>query len=89
MDAENKGTITHALMITGPGVKGVMTSDISPGQSATLDVSLKKGTYDIDCPLPDHKAMGMNVDIVVGSGGKSSSASSATTPTTSSSSSAR
>jgi uncharacterized cupredoxin-like copper-binding protein len=65
-DAVNKGHTTHALMITGPGIKMAMTKDIQPGQSATLAVTLKKGTYDIYCPIPGHKALGMNVNIAVG-----------------------
>ena len=64
--AVNKGHTTHALMITGPGIKMAMTKDISPGQSTTLAVTLKKGAYDIDCPIPGHKALGMNVNINVG-----------------------
>ena len=65
-NAVNKGQTTHALMITGPGIKMAMTKDISPGQSASLAVTLKKGAYDIDCPIPGHKALGMNVNITVG-----------------------
>jgi uncharacterized cupredoxin-like copper-binding protein len=65
-DAVNKGQTTHALMITGPGIKMAMTKDIQPGQSATLAVTLKKGAYDIFCPIPGHKALGMNVNISVG-----------------------
>src|SRR5580658_4992307 len=65
-DAVNKGQTTHALMITGPGIKMAMKKDIQPGQSATLAVTLKKGAYDIDCPIPGHKALGMNVNITVG-----------------------
>jgi uncharacterized cupredoxin-like copper-binding protein len=65
-DAVNKGHTTHALMISGPGIKMAMTKDIQPGQSATLAVTLKKGAYDIDCPIPGHKALGMNVNINVG-----------------------
>jgi uncharacterized cupredoxin-like copper-binding protein len=64
--AQNKGQTTHALMISGPGIKMAMTKDISPGQSAKLTVTLKKGAYDIDCPVPGHKALGMNVNISVG-----------------------
>ncbi len=71
-NAVNKGHTTHALMITGPGIKMAMTKDISPGQSATLAVTLKKGAYDIDCPIPGHKALGMNVNITVGGGATTS-----------------
>jgi uncharacterized cupredoxin-like copper-binding protein len=72
-DAVNKGHTTHALMITGPGIKMAMTKDIQPGQSATLAVTLKKGAYDIDCPIPGHKALGMNVNINVGGAATTSS----------------
>jgi uncharacterized cupredoxin-like copper-binding protein len=72
-DAVNKGQTTHALMITGPGIKMAMTKDIQPGQSATLAVTLKKGAYDIFCPIPGHKALGMNVNINVGGAATTSS----------------
>ena len=64
--AQNKGQTTHTLMISGPGITMAMTKHIEPGQSAKLTVTLKKGAYDIDCPIPGHKALGMNVDINVG-----------------------
>src|ERR1700728_897692 len=72
-DAVNKGHTTHALMISGPGIKMAMTKDIQPGQSATLAVTLKKVAYDIDCPIPGHKALGMNVNITVGGASTTSS----------------
>ncbi|HEX3793995.1 MAG TPA: sulfocyanin-like copper-binding protein [Acidimicrobiales bacterium] len=79
--AQNKGQATHALMITGPGVSNAMTPDIQPGKSAKLTVTLKKGKYDVYCPVPGHKAEGMNVNISVAGGSSASSAS--TTKTTS------
>ena len=83
--AENKGSSTHALTITGPGLKHATTKDISPGKSAKLKVTLKKGKYDVFCPVPGHKALGMNVNIGVGIS-TSSGSSGGTTTTTSSSS---
>jgi uncharacterized cupredoxin-like copper-binding protein len=65
--AKNKGQTTHAIMITGPGLKNAMTPNFGPGKSATLKVKLKKGKYDIYCPVPGHQALGMNVNISVGS----------------------
>lgn len=64
--AENKGTITHALEITGPGLHSPKTPNLAPGKKANLKVTLKKGKYDIFCPVPGHKAEGMNVNVVVG-----------------------
>ena len=85
-DAENKGHVTHSLEITGPGLKHPTTKNLSPGQSAKLTVTFKKGAYDVFCPVPGHKALGMNVNLKVGSAPKttvhtSSSSKSATTTT--------
>ncbi len=74
--AVNKGHVTHALEITGPGLKNATTKDITPGQSAKLTVTFKKGAYDVFCPIPGHKALGMNVDITVGGGAATTSKSS-------------
>jgi uncharacterized cupredoxin-like copper-binding protein len=72
--AENKGQETHALEITGPGLKSPTTKDLAPGQSAKLKVTFKKGKYDIFCPIPGHKMLGMNVNLVItSSGGKATS----------------
>ncbi len=77
--AKNMGTVTHALMITGPGIKSAMTSDIAPGKSANLTVTFKDGRYDIFCPIPGHKMLGMNVNVTVGA----TSTGASTTKTTS------
>jgi plastocyanin len=63
--AVNKSPLTHALEISGPGVSNARSKDISDGQSTKLTVTLKKGDYDIFCPIPGHKVLGMNVNIVV------------------------
>jgi plastocyanin len=63
--AKNNGKIVHALAITGPGANK-RTGSLSPGQSAKLTVTFKKGsTYDVFCPVPGHKALGMNVNVRV------------------------
>ncbi|HUJ64443.1 MAG TPA: plastocyanin/azurin family copper-binding protein [Acidimicrobiales bacterium] len=68
--AVNNGKIVHALEIDGPGVHAV-TGDVEPGQSASVSVQLEAGKYDVFCPIPGHKALGMNAEITVaaGSGG--------------------
>lgn len=65
LDAVNQGKINHALAIDGPGVSNKQTSTISPGSSQALVVTLQKGTYDIFCPLPGHKALGMDAKLTV------------------------
>jgi uncharacterized cupredoxin-like copper-binding protein len=67
--AENKGQSTHALEITGPGLHDATTKLLQPGQNAKLKVTLKNGKYDVFCPVPGHKALGMNVNLVISSSG--------------------
>ena len=64
--ADNAGKITHALSIDGPGVEDAKTKNLQGGQEAALTVTLKKGTYDLYCPVTGHKQLGMNKEIQVG-----------------------
>ncbi|MFG2118821.1 copper-binding protein [Streptomyces sp. NPDC048710] len=64
--SENAGKTTHALSIDGPGVQDARTKDIPAGHSGTVTVTLKKGTYDVYCPIDSHKQMGMDQHINVG-----------------------
>jgi len=77
--AQNKGQVTHSLEITGPGLSNAKAKNISPGHSTKLTVTFKKGAYDIFCPIPGHKALGMNVNIVVGGAATTSSGGGTTT----------
>jgi uncharacterized cupredoxin-like copper-binding protein len=64
--ADNAGHITHAVSIDGPGVEDARTKNVQSGQTAPLTVTLKKGTYDVYCPIPGHKQLGMDQHITVG-----------------------
>jgi uncharacterized cupredoxin-like copper-binding protein len=65
--ATDKGQAQHNLVINGPGVNQMKTPGLlSPGQSGSVTVTLAKGTYDIYCGVPGHKAQGMDVHITVG-----------------------
>ena len=86
---KNAGQVGHALEIDGPGVNGQRTpGDLEPGQSANLTVTLSAGSYDIFCPVPGHKSLGMDTEITVsGSGaGAGGSQAPATTQSTTSNS---
>jgi plastocyanin len=64
--AVDKGKLQHDLVINGPGVSDEKTQGLlAPGQSGSVTVTLKAGTYDIFCGVPGHKAQGMNVNIKV------------------------
>jgi uncharacterized cupredoxin-like copper-binding protein len=65
--AVDQGQLQHNLVINGPGVNQMKTPALlSPGQSASVTVTLAKGSYDIYCGVPGHKAQGMDVHITVG-----------------------
>jgi uncharacterized cupredoxin-like copper-binding protein len=68
--AVNSGAVPHALEINGPGVNDQRTpGNLSSGQSANLTVTLQAGSYDVFCPVPGHKDLGMNLTITVGGAG--------------------
>ncbi|MHB8642463.1 MAG: cupredoxin domain-containing protein [Gaiellaceae bacterium] len=50
----NKGKLAHDFKIAGK-----KTALISPGKSATLKVTLKKGSYPYMCTVAGHAAAGM------------------------------
>jgi uncharacterized cupredoxin-like copper-binding protein len=56
----NRGTTKHDFKIAGK-----KTKLIAPGKSATLKVSLKKGTVSYLCTVPGHAPSGMKGTITV------------------------
>lgn len=63
--AKNVGQATHALEIEGPGVEGKETKDLAPGQSASLTVALREGSYELYCPVDGHEDKGMKMTLTV------------------------
>jgi uncharacterized cupredoxin-like copper-binding protein len=61
---KNNGRAPHALRVRGPGVAAV-TRTLLPGQSANLTVTLRRGRYELDCPIGNHAALGMRREITV------------------------
>ena len=64
----NNGTIAHSLEIEGAGVEAKLDANVSPGQSSTLKVDLKPGTYTIYCPVDGHRGLGMEATLTVTGG---------------------
>lgn len=85
---KNSGAITHALAVQTPSGL-VKTGPIAAGATATLTVNAAKaGKYTFYCPIGNHRMLGMQGTLVVGSGASASSGStgSATPASTGSSS---
>ncbi len=66
LDMANPGSsgIPHAIAVEGNGVdKDGPTAQ--PGSSSKVTVTLKPGTYQFYCPVPGHKAAGMEGTLTV------------------------
>ena len=62
----NDGQTAHSLEIEDvDGSDAEIEGDVAPGQSGTLKVNLKPGTYEFYCPVGNHKEMGMEGEITV------------------------
>ena len=65
----NDGAIAHALEVDGDDFEEE-TGTIEPGESAELTVDLsQEGSYELYCPIGDHREQGMEGELVVGSAG--------------------
>jgi uncharacterized cupredoxin-like copper-binding protein len=63
----NTGTVNHAFEVEGGGRRGrdVETRTLRPGRSAKLKLTLKRGHFEIYCPIDHHKQLGMKGTLVV------------------------
>jgi len=77
----NHGKLSHALDISGPGLKTVKVPTIAPGKSRTVTVKLGGGTFKLWCPIPGHAALGMTRSLTVSGAAASGGASSGGTTT--------
>jgi plastocyanin len=65
-DVTNAGKIPHDLAIEGGKIAGPSkTPTIAAGKTATLTVSLEKGSYTLYCSVPGHRALGMVAKLAV------------------------
>jgi uncharacterized cupredoxin-like copper-binding protein len=73
----NDGSAPHNLEVEGPSGEQELEQDLAPGESGTLTVDLSEpGTYEMYCPVGNHRDQGMEGEITVsGAGGTSGSSS--------------
>ena len=62
---KNQGSFPHNLAIEGPGVDTQVSATLAGGQSGSLAVTLKAGSYELWCAVPGHKDRGMDMKITV------------------------
>jgi len=61
----NAGKETHGFEIEGSGIEKALKSRLKKGESGSLQVDLKPGTYKVYCPVLGHKRHGMSLDLTV------------------------
>jgi uncharacterized cupredoxin-like copper-binding protein len=61
----NTGGDAHSFEIEGNGIEKALATQLQAGQSKTLQVELKPGTYEVYCPVPGHKTLGMSRRLTV------------------------
>ena len=62
----NSGKVEHNFEIEGPGIEQKLETNLKAGQSGTLEVDLKPGTYQVYCPVRDHATKrGMTMQLTV------------------------
>jgi plastocyanin len=62
---KNAGKATHSLTVEGPGGVDMTSDTVQGGQSTTMTVTLQPGTYDVYCPIGNHRGMGMETTLTV------------------------
>lgn len=61
----NSGTELHSFAIEGEDIARSLDSNLESGQSDTLEVILREGTYTAFCPILQHRDEGESVEINV------------------------
>ena len=61
----NAGKENHSLIIEGNGTTAALQSPLTRGDTATLAIELKPGTYTAHCPVDGHSGKGMTATITV------------------------
>ena len=61
----NMGKETHGFEIEGSGIEKALKPRLQKGESGSLQVDLKPGTYKVYCPVLGHKRHGMSLDLTV------------------------
>jgi hypothetical protein len=61
----NNGTNEHGFEVEGNGIEEELDPTLQPGENGTLQVDLQPGTYEVYCPVGNHRAEGMTMQLTV------------------------
>ena len=84
LTVENRGKEVHNLFIEGEGISRAAGDTIAEGSSSTVDVVFKPGTYTFYCPVLNHRELGEEAKVTIGTpaGGTTTTSAPTTTGTT-------
>jgi plastocyanin len=63
--ADNEGAVTHNLTLFDGNDEITGTEDVAAGESATLEIDVDPGTYEMICTIPGHEDLGMAGEFTV------------------------
>ena len=61
----NAGKEVHGLHVEGPGVQAALEGTLGAGQSGTINATFQKGTYELYCPVLDHRKAGETLTVTI------------------------
>ena len=61
----NVGDAPHNFEIEGNGIEKEFEANLAPGETQTMVVELKPGTYKVYCPVANHQEKGMSLQLTV------------------------
>lgn len=61
----NNGAIEHNFEVEGQGIEEEFETNLSPGETRTMQLSLEPGTYEVYCPVGNHRELGMEIQLTV------------------------
>jgi uncharacterized cupredoxin-like copper-binding protein len=64
-DVANNGNGEHNFTVEGQGIKTEFVTNLTSGQTQSMQIYLAPGTYAVYCPVGDHRAEGMETSLTV------------------------
>jgi uncharacterized cupredoxin-like copper-binding protein len=61
----NNGTTEHNFEVEGQGIEEEFETNLSPGETQTMQLDLAPGTYEVYCPVGNHREQGMEIQLTV------------------------
>ncbi len=61
----NNGTTEHNFEVEGQGIEEEFETNLSPDETQTMQLNLEPGTYEVYCPVGNHRDQGMEMQLTV------------------------